>query len=399
MKNNLQNITKLFYVLLATFPFLKPNHNSIIIIFCTIFCIIDLIRTKRKIKIHKPYLVLIFPFFMFFVYELVSLKFNLTTVLLGLPFLIFPVLFLYKPKYIDKTIFYKSIIVFQLSTIFQSFVYLLVFLKENSIETIFNISPENIPFFRAYVTERYLVELHPTYYSSFLLISITFSLFHFSRSKILNSVFITLSTIFLFIFSSRIIITLFLLTFISFFLIKIIKGTKKSNIIYAILGILILTYLGSSKVVSKRFNEILTEINKPVVGDYYNSTNTRIAIYKCDFQLIKSVPFWGFGSDLQNKLNECYQQNNQSDFYKISVFNTHNYYINLILYGGWVFFFFFIIYLIFSYNFLKNSALSLFIYVQFLIINLTENYLSRHYGLVTFTYFIMLLIYHKSDEE
>jgi len=36
--------------------------------------------------------------------------------------------------------------------------------------------------------------------------------------------------------------------------------------------------------------------------------------------------------------------------------------------------------------------------IQFLLINLTENYFSRHYGIVLFTYLISMFIFIKERE-
>ncbi len=162
---------------------------------------------------------------------------------------------------------------------------------------------------------------------------------------------------------------------------------------------LILRWLKNIRVVENiikdRFDEIRTEINKPIVGSYYNSTNTRVAIIKCSTILLKQVPFFGFGDELQKELNDCYGRMNDSQFYKISTFNTHNYYFNLILYGGWLFLIVFLIYIVFVYKNIKYSTLGLFLLMQFLLINLTENYFSRHYGVVLFTYFTSLFIFIK----
>lgn len=395
----LENFTKLSFVSLATLPLLKTNYNSMIIILCAVLTITWFLKTKQKVIIKKKYLFLTTPFFLFFIYELLSLQYSSVRVLINLPFLVFPLLFLFRPKFIDEKIFEKSILIFQAATIVQSLIYLMIFLRENSVYKIFHVSNENIPFFREYVSNNYLVEMHPTYFSSFLLISITISLFSFSKGKIFNTINGVISTLFLILFSSRVIILLLVITLVSFVVLTALKGNKKSAITVGSLGLILLLIFSLNSTVKKRFNELITEMNKPVVGDYYNSTNTRMAIYKCDIQLLKEVPFFGFGNKLQTKLDDCYKNNNDSDFYKISVFNTHNYYFNLVLFGGWVFLILFLIYLVVSFNYLKYSILFMFVFFQFLAINLTENYFSRHYGVVLFTYFTSLFIFKIENEK
>lgn len=176
------------------------------------------------------------------------------------------------------------------------------------------------------------------------------------------------------------------------------KSFSLKSIVISTALILILFY-PSSQIIVNRFNEVKNEINKPIVGDYYNSTNTRVAIFKCSLILLKEVPIFGFGDDLQQKLDDCYANTNDSEFYKISTFNTHNYYVNLILYGGWVFLLLFLLYLIVVFKKIKYSILGLFLLMQFLIINLTENYFSRHFGVVLFAYFMSLFIFINDKVE
>lgn len=400
MNNFLERLTKISFIALATMPLLRPNYNSMVIILCSLLTIYFFLKSKTKRKYQKKQFLFIIPFFMFLLHEIFSGSYNQKTILLQLPFLIFPLLFLFRPSFIDKKIKEISFYVFQISVIIQSLIYFFVFISNQSITQLFDISNENIPFFREYVTGNYLLEMHPTYFSSFLLISITISFFKFQAHKILNLANIVISTFFIVLFSSRIIILLLLLTIFSIILYTVLKKNKKKKYALAI-GLLLIPFLMilfNSDVVKKRFNEVITEMNKSIVGNYYNSTNTRIAIYKCDFLLVKKLPFFGYGDKLQENLNTCYAENNDSNFYKISTFNTHNYYLNLLLYGGWAFILFFIIYLIMIYKNIKYSALALFIFAQFLFINLTENYLSRHYGIVLFSYFTALFIFFKDKE-
>jgi hypothetical protein len=400
----LKKITKLCFILLATLPLLKANYNSMVIIITFLLTMYYAIKLKIKHSHNKFYiLVLTLPFLLFLIHEIISLDFNINRLLRYLPFLIFPLIFIYKPPFINYKIKNISLKTFQVSTIIQCFIYLLIFLKNNNLNQIFNVSNENIPFFRAYVSTNYFFEIHPTYFSSFLLASITISIFNFKDFKTLHFLNICFTSFFIILLSSRIIIICLILTLLIapfyFNKKKSKRNLKLSLKITSSFVIVILVFLLSNSSIKKRFQELKNEINKPIVGNYYNSTNTRVAILKCNFILLKKVPFLGFGNELQNKLNLCYAENNDSEFYKINVLNTHNFYLNLILYGGWFFFLLFIIYLLFIFKFLKYSILPIFILFQFLVINLTENYLGRHYGIVLFTYFTSLFIFFKEEEK
>lgn len=395
----LEKFTKISFLALATLPFLKANYNSKVIILWAVVVLVSFFKIKRKHKFSINNMVYTLPFFMFFFYEIFSGSFNLSRIILVLPFLIFPIIFLLKPKFINEYIFNLSFLIFQISVLLQSFIYLFVFLKENSIFKLLDISSHNIPFFREYVTNNYLIELHPTYFSSFLLFSITISLFKFVKIRFFHFFNIISSLFFIVLFSSRIIILLLLLTFVCYIIFIASKNRKKESLIIGVVVLTVFLFIANTKVVKDRFYEIKEQMNNPIVGSYYNSSNTRLAIYKCDYLLIKEVPFFGFGNNLQIKLNQCYADNNNSEFYQISVFNTHNYYFNLILYGGWFFLFLFLIYLFFIFERIKKNPLHLFVFIQFLLINLTENYLSRHYGIVLFCYFVVIFVTVNKDEQ
>jgi len=402
MKNNyLERITKLSFLGLALLPLLKENLNSILIIICALLILVYNFQSNEKKKSSPQILILTLPFWMFLLHELLTQDNSSERVLVYLPFLIFPLLFAFKPSYINNDLKRKSLFVFQISVLLQSFIYVVFFLVNNPISKFFYVR-NNIPFFREYVSENYLFEIHPTYFSSFLLVSFTVSLFSLIKKKrnifaILN---MTIMVFFIILFSSRMIVLILLLTIVFSGIYLILqRGIKKSAfIIFSSLVLLAILIFPVKNIIGKRFTEIKTEINKPIVGEYYNSTNTRIAILKCSFIVLKEAPFFGYGNLLQEKLNNCYKENNNSNFYLKHTFNTHNYYINLVAYGGWTFFLLFIIYLFYIYKKIKYSVLGLFLGTQFLLINITENYFSRHYGIVLFVYFISMFIFIKERE-
>jgi len=402
MKNNyLERITKLSFLGLALLPLLKENLNSILIIICALLILVYNFQSNEKKKSSPQILILTLPFWMFLLHELLTQDNSFERVLVHLPFLIFPLLFAFKPSYINNDLKRKSLFVFQISVLLQSFIYVVFFLVNNPISKFFYVR-NNIPFFREYVSENYLFEIHPTYFSSFLLVSFTVSLFSLIKKKrnifaILN---MAIMVFFIILFSSRMIVLILLLTIVFSGIYLILqRGIKKSAfIIFSSLVLLAILIFPVKNIIGKRFTEIKTEINKPIVEEYYNSTNTRIAILKCSFIVLKEAPFFGYGNLLQEKLNNCYKENNNSNFYLKHTFNTHNYYINLVAYGGWTFFLLFIIYLFYIYKKIKYSVLGLFLGTQFLLINITENYFSRHYGIVLFVYFISMFIFIKERE-
>lgn len=405
--NFLKIITIFSFLLLAAFPIMKENINSIVIIFCALLTVIDRLINKQPFAFNKSLLYLTFVFWMFFTHEIISLDFSTKRILLYLPFLVFPLLFHFRPDYINYKTINQSIYVFQLSILIRCIYFLFVFLSENTVFKLLDVSNYNIPFFRHYVFHNASFQIHPTYFSAFLLISFTLSYFILNsegkKSKKLLGIQrlnVLFSTFFIFLLSSRMVIIVLFLSII-FMLFYFGKKQSKTRIIIIVAGFIILCGVGFysfNNILAKRFNEVRTEISKPVKGLYYNSTNVRVTFYTCSFELVKELPFFGYGDSLQSNLNSCYATNFDSDFYKKQDYNTHNYYLNLLLYGGWVFLLLFLFYIFYVFIKIKYSVLAIVFLMQILMINFTENYFSRHFGIIPFTYFITIFIFFNKSK-
>lgn len=397
MDKAIKQITKGLFLALAMFPLMKENIGSLSIILCALFVIYDIVRSKKYRKVTKELILFTVVFWMYFLHAIFTLDFSLDTILFHLPFLIFPLLFFYRPVYINAAFLEKSLLVYKASLLLQCALFLVTFLKENTLTQVFEISNENIPFFRTYVTEHAFVEIHPTYFSMLLLISLSLSLFYKYKGKSLsqkwfNRINILCATIFIFIYASKAVMLILGLT-VLVYIFQLIKSKNPKKVGIQIAGIFLLGILllfSFKNILIERFDEVRTEINRPLVGDYHNSINIRVAIFNCSKKLFSSLPVFGYGSSLQAELNECYETNYDSNFYKISTYNTHNYYVHLLLYGGWLFLLTFLLYLLFLFRKFNKSTIVLLFLTQVLLINLSENFFSRHYGIIIFMYFVTL---------
>lgn len=400
----IRNLNSLFFLLLAAFPLMLPNFNSITIILCSLFTIINIIKSKEKIFFNKSLFIYTGVFWMFLFYEIFCGDFNIEKVLLHLPFLVLPLLFYYKPSNLTSNILEKSIIIFQISVLLQCIIYLYIFLSSNNISQIFFIDNYNIPFFRTFVYENSLIPIHPTYFSAFLLVSFTFSLFFnynlIKKVKLYSLLNILITTFFIFAFISKIIFLTFILTTLIYLVYRLIKKRKKYFKIFTLSFLALITSIAFSfnGLIKERFNEIKTEINRPLKGDYHNSINIRVAIIKCSLKLLDKAPVFGYGNDLQKELNGCFSNNYDSNFHQLHTYNTHNYYFNLLLFGGFFFLLLFLCFISFLLIKFKTSILYVMFVVQILLINFTENFFSRHYGIVLFMYFISLFLFFKKRD-
>ena len=139
MNKIITKITIVLYLSLACFPLMKANINSIFIIFCILFSIYEFVKNKRKVVLKSNILIHTSVFWMFLLHEVITLDFNSKTILLHLPFLIFPLLFVFKPNYINDKVKEYSLLVFQGSVVIQSLIYLyleLMFLRIHQLKYI-----------------------------------------------------------------------------------------------------------------------------------------------------------------------------------------------------------------------------------------------------------------------
>ncbi|WMI66626.1 O-antigen ligase family protein [Aestuariibaculum sp. YM273] len=387
---------------------MKENINSITIICCSLGFFIQYFKTDGRRQITKELIFLTLMFWLFLIHELVSTDLSVKTILLNLPFLVFPLLFYFRPIYIGEKEKSLALKVFQGAVLIVSIYFLWFFLDVNSVKLLFNVSPENIPFFRDYVFRHAKLDIHPTYFSMFLLISFTLSIYHlvtnklnFKREKYLFIVNVIMTTFMLFLFSSRIIMVIYLLTLVlivCFFFKKLNRKHKIITLIFLVsLGFLLL--FSFKEILFKRFIEVFTEYKVELKGNHHNSTNIRVAIYNCAKELYYEMPFLGYGDSLQGELNSCYESKYDSNFSKIQPYNTHNYYLNILLYGGWICLLIFCYYIYVVFKCIKGSKLSVLLLFQMLLVCTTENFLSRHFGIVTFTYFLGMFIFIKELKE
>lgn len=124
--------------------------------------------------------------------------------------------------------------------------------------------------------------------------------------------------------------------------------------------------------------------------DKISNEHIRNGIYYCGSVLAKESWLTGFGiGDVDDKLQECYDTKIDSNVYNIFNFNSHNQYLHILLASGIIGLVFFIASLLFTiYLALKNKD---GVYLSFAILIfmclLTENILSRHDGILFYSFF------------
>ncbi len=260
-----------------------------------------------------------------------------------------------------------------------------------------------------------LTGVHGTYYSLWLGMGILILIYE-TLSRISDTLRITilLSTVVTLYFfywqlkiGARLPLTITLILAMLLFL-KNIKSVRVRIIIIVLpifMGIFLLALRPNY---IKRFEDISKYDFSLPEGDYHikqsKITNEQIrnGIYFCSFRLIKENWLIGYGiGNVNDKLQECYKSNIKSNVYSIFKFNSHNQYINVLLSSGIFGLALFLISVLFPL-FLAYSRLNyLFLSFSILLITsmLTENILSRHDGVLFYSFFTTIFIYLKEDSS
>ncbi len=358
----------------------------------------------------------------------------------GLPFLVFPLVFLYFPPRIDQK---------RLHTLFWAFiianlcvlVYLFQYLVNNASDFAVTTSPGlilfeglkdksfleqlkslwNGTFYEALYYARETVEnklyIHKTYASQNILWSVLLGLAmlfvkNTNKYKKIILVFIlilfTIALVYLFSLTN-----MFLLAFLVPLLILLTLKSIKQKMIFV--GIVVLVVIGIF--IGLKSDEPLETFEKGTYEEYITYENPQYIFHNlfkmlenddrnninaCNKNLITESPFFGYGiGDVQDKLDACYagltaNGNHQLDTVSQQL-NTHNYFAFLWIAGGIIVLLAFLGLLIFNGRIaFKNKDYLYLVFMMLVVINMmAESTLSRAHGILFFVLFNGLL-FHKN---
>lgn len=405
-----KNIWILFTSLLFLFPLLNIFTHSLIVGCWLIFSVLIFYKNGYLITKHvlKLYTILVIPLILQVIGFVLSEDKSsaLLSIEKNLLFLVLPIGFLIGRNFLKRKHLFFFLVVFIVSCFtLNSYVigYLLIngyFLKIQE-ANYFN------PIFRNVYAQ--LTGTHLPYLGLWFLfscISIVYLLLQLNLKFFLKLILVFIAVQLLvgtFIFSARMAIAAFILTLISSFIIYF-RNFKKTLILIFI-SIIILFCISRIPTISYRIDELVnTEFQPPQGkpwdpngGKQYNSTNIRIGIVICSFELLKENWLFGLGqSEVQNALNQCYDRFKMEghDDFKSNDYNTHNQYIHFWLSSGLFGFLLFIALLTYMYiRSHKKQDILLFAFTLFLTICfMTENILARYAGVVFFSLFSALLL-------
>ena len=250
------------------------------------------------------------------------------------------------------------------------------------------------------------VGLHSAYFSLFVSFSIfILSILCYQYWTQLNKIFKALAIfvilyliVFNFLLSSRMPLVIFLVIFIGFLVVNLIKYRLVLYSAFVVFAILILSLLLTDNFFKERFlkfDKLEYTIDDPNFKSW-NGITTRMAIWTCTWQIIKDNPFGVGIGDAQEALKDKYRKVGFK-YALNSDYNEHNQYWQVTLSVGYLGLILLIGSLVIPlYSSLRNhNKLAVVFYLLIIGVFISESYLSRYHGVVFFAFFSALFMFNR----
>lgn len=412
LKTYINKLWYFFIYILALFPLLPRGIESVLMISLFLSSLLlyllgEKYETPKKVIIKVIILSSIFILYVVGLFYSENLKVGLKFVIRVLPIVVFPLIFGIFRRGKLKTKHVRNILNLYVSSIFVGliFIHIYLFFSTN---------------FKSFTSWEYrnafeaLTDVHGTYYSiwiSFGVLILFLKLLKTIHTRKLQLSFLIISVIVYFIYW-QIVIGARLPLFISIILliVSILFNVKKRRFILMSISLLVGIVIGITilkPAYLKKVTELITYDLSLPKGDYQienrkiTSEQIRNGIYYCSFKLIKKSWIFGYGiGDVDDKLQNCYRQDIDSNVYQLFNYNTHNQYIHFLLSSGIIGLFLFIISLVLPLYISYRTSNHLYLLFSFLIIIslFTENVLSRHDGILFYSFFNAIFAFINKDD-
>lgn len=395
---------KLFPFLICVvflFPILKENFSTLSIILLTLNLIVYKITAKDFSLPRLNILLLTIPFLIVSFYSFFSTnyKISFSHINHSLLFFIIPIVFSLIPKSIfsdeNLNLFFKTL---KNLCLLIAFIYIISFFVYNPLWK-FDIEFHNESSFRNYIYNDFkLFKIHPTYYTCILIFCVTHSLkLVIEKKKYIELIYVIsfLSITFLLLTKLTIVLMVILVLYMLLFKNKLSLTSKILVLTLSVGSLFILIEFTPG--IKNRFLELYNNFNIKPKELAFDSTNVRKAIFDCSTKIAKENWVFGIGfENLQTELNNCYQSNYNSDFYKDHNYMTHNYYLYILISTGILGFISYLFYLgnIIRISFKSNFFLFKTFTITILILCFIEDFFYRQYGVLYFNLIIMCFINH-----
>lgn len=269
------------------------------------------------------------------------------------------------------------------------------------------VSSDNLSEFTYYELAETL-ELHPTYFSLYILTAIVFIFSGYSKNNLFNSIFISISVLFIVLLESR--IALLGLLLVVFYGVLRTKSMHQKLIIFCVF---LLGFIGvyKSETLQNRLSQVsYFDVESEDIGTFQeNGINQRTWLWKNALEQIKDKPFFGYGLGSQKNifrwkvekklLSEDFNYEFNKAALALSEKNLHNQYLQFLYESGILGLTFLLLgVIVLLIRFYKNKQTpQLLILFLFTIFMITENLFHRQMGIYFFAFIFSLFLSEKIE--
>ncbi len=405
MKNWLKlNLPKTWYYtafLFVLFPFLPLNFSSFFLILLLFFSLLSFFFVEKPSLKTIPIPIALLMGYMLLLFGFAPFSSNIGEAFFDfqkkLGLLLIPLSFYFIHGTLVPNLKKQVLTFYTISTVLFS-VYILLRLA------IFGVNP-NYEIAGLEVAVRISIEdfthVHPTYMAAIIAFAILIILADLKKIAIRSWIFwlqlLALSILLftLFTLGSRMPIIGLVVSSVYVFY----KNFKWRGLLAAC-GFLLLLSVGAlyNPVTANRIAELLhTGTDRPTL-EAANATNTRNAIYNCDWEISKKNWLLGVGAgDIQKTLNKCYALYQNRNLMRN--YNTHNEYFNTWLSTGIFGLLLFLSIIGVGIYKKRQDVLSTAFLLLTSILFVSENILSRQIGVFFFAFFMALLFFRLPEKQ
>ena len=388
--------------LFGIYPLIPHKFESISVLLLVLCSLVYRIITPKKSTFKKTFFVVSSIYFILFLSVWFSddMSRGLKKMETTLSLLVFPIIFylLLGKSTIDlikiKSFFLRAYYISCL--IFTTISFYLFEIYQNS-----KYLTKDSNFYRIAIFDNEYIGEHPIYVSIFISIAIIFGFSFFDRIKKISSKNIILAfsqfyllSLLLMLMSKGVILSLLMV-----FIIKLFRQKKFTKVHFFYLVLILTSFFVLIPSKNNRFKEII-DINSYRKLDENNSTSIRFVNYKCGLKSLIKSPIFGYGiGDVQEQLDQCYQEEN-TNFPK-KRYNTHNQYLFIWLSSGILGFIIFIgiLFYYFKKSLQFKDELMFSILVLYSFTFLFENVLSRQSGVIFFCFIINYFLWNNFNTK
>lgn len=402
MKYNSEKAFPYLISILFLFPLFKESILTFLLLLLFGNTIIYIIQYKKFQKPKKEILLLTIPFWIIFLSSLIRFESinSLKPISNALFFLLLPLVFNYIPlnNFTTENI-NKYLTILKNVCLFIILSYIILFFYNYTIYDFFIVS-NNISKFRDFIyNEITIFKIHPNYFTTILIFCTAFSLEKIKNKKNwIELIYISLFVLITFLLITKINI-LFIIGLITHYILFKIKGFKLQKVLFLALFLGALSFIiKNTPGLNERFYEFKDSLTKPPKDLAYNSTNIRVALYNCDYDLLLENFWVGTGfENIKDEIEKCLSSKYETSFYKDHQYLTHNYFLYIFISGGIFSFIFFIYYLYLALKTILKANLFILnvFFINTLSVTMIEDFFYRVYGLFFFN--LILLIYYKNN--